>query len=183
MYKYKIAFNGDTYIGNSVDEVASNISKDVSNNISFTEAVLYVNKHAVPVVHTKKPEIKIGKQPKAVGINEMASGAKAILLQTVFNDVVDQQEINRRANICEYCPKIATVSGCKACGMGKALSNFSNKIKQSFGGGYKIPSALDQNYCSVCSCSLAMLLPATLQQISKSEKTNPKRPKSCWMKQ
>lgn len=184
MYKYKINYNGDTYIGNSVDEVAKNISKDTSNNISFTEAVIFVNKSVIPVVHKPRPEASVSKNTKKQhSLSEIANGAKAVLLQTFMDEVVDQTEIDRRGLICENCPKISEVSGCKACGMGKKIKEFGNKIRNWFGKGHRIPFGLEQNYCSVCECSLAMLLPAELSQIKKSTINDPDRPKNCWMKQ
>lgn len=183
MYKYKINYQGDTYIGNSIDEVAKNISKDPSNNISFTEAVLFVNKNIIPVVHKPRPEAKIGKtEVESVGLSEMANGAKAVLLQTFMDDTVDQLEIDRRALICGECPMVAQVSGCMACGMGKKIKQFGNKVRNWFGSGHRIPSGLEQNYCDVCHCSLAMLLPATMDQIKESTINDPKRPATCWMK-
>lgn len=189
-YKYRFYFNGDTYVGNSVDDIASKISKDANNDISFTQAVSIVNKGLIPVSKTffDKSESVINavkesyKGKTNLTVDQMTHGATAVLKQAM-GDVVQQSEVRRRADICFNCPKRTSASFCKACGQASKITRLVNKVKGLFGKGVKIPSGLDQDYCTVCGCSLAMLLAAPLKQIDEATKKDESRPFFCWMKE
>lgn len=192
-YKYRFHFNGDYYVGNSIDDIAGKISKDPNNSISFTQAVSLVNKGLIPVMRNQVQRfgpknassmdvIADKNNCQALTPEQMARGAKEVLSQTLGISV-GQAEITRRANICHECPMKSTSVFCGACGQGAKITRLVNKVKGWFGKGTKIPLGLDQCYCSTgCCCSLAMMLPAPLDHISETTKNDPKRPDFCWMK-
>lgn len=183
MFKYKVSYNGTVYQGNSIDAIAGYITKDFPE-VSFSEAVRYVNTVIIPVTRGASKEVTLKERQgnSKVTLSDIMSGAKSALKQIV-GDTVKQDEINRRANICLNCPMKSEVSLCIPCGQGSKLLSFVRSIKKWWSKSHKIPHDLDHNYCSVCNCSLGMMLPAPIEHFTDKERTNRDRPKFCWVKQ
>lgn len=118
---------------------------------------------------------------------EALNGAKAVFLKNIIqNDIESQKEIDRRAAICESCPKLSAMAGCsKGCGLSKIALDAYNKAVEIFhkGSRYNIPTRLKKTYCGVCGCSSAAILPAKLEHfLPDSEEKAAARPAQCWLK-
>lgn len=175
-FKYKFFHLGDWYYGNSVDEIAKNIG------MPFAKAVPIVNKGIIAINRVALDQkIGTGNITKKVTLSEMVAGATSALKQIVGTHET-QEVINRRAIICSACPKKAETSGCKSCGEGGRLVKFVNNVKKGFGGGVEIPNDLGKLFCSICDCSLAMMLPAKIEDFKESTINNKNRPAECWLK-
>lgn len=180
-FKYRFHHKGEWIYGNSIDAIASSISRD--GEMSFASAVTLVSRNMVPVhkSEVKDQVIPASKNTKALTLKEVSSGATAALKQ-IGGDTVPQLEIDRRAIICTGCPKLVPISGCKSCGFGGKLVKFINNVKRAFGGGVKIPNDLGSKYCDCCGCSLGMMLPANLIDFTDKTRNDETRPERCWLK-
>ena len=89
-------------------------------------------------------------------------------------DVESPSTIKARADVCFACPKRRITRGVsKASEMLGILANRN-----------RVPNAVASYSCSVCGCSLMLLIPAVKEDIHKdSEKEATERPDSCWIKQ
>lgn len=114
---------------------------------------------------------------------EAVSGGAAFI-KAVVGECVSQDEINRRAGICtgNRCPRLNSVSNCRACGFaGKALQ-FVNKIKKSiFKVDFIVPNNMEDKFCDSCGCSLAMMLPSKTSSF-QYEHDKLDRPLYCWVR-
>lgn len=180
MFKFQITFKGERYQGNSVDDIANYIAKD--HGISFVTAVGIVNKSIIPVHVSQLKEFQPHLKPKKkVGLKEIKDGAVSAMRQ-ISGDTVSQVEINRRSQICVGCPRLQDTGLCIPCGQGAALMKFVNGVKKLWGGGFDLSKDVKNSFCDVCDCSLAMMLPAPLDHFKEATKTDPTRPKNCWIK-
>lgn len=181
MFKYKIRYNGEEYLGNSVDGVAASLFK-AGGFAHINDAIRFVNKNIVPVVKGVEVErVNVNRKRVHVTLADAKNGAISALRQ-IGGNVVDQNEINRRAAICTNCPLKGQISGCMGCGLAAKITNFVNTVKGLWGASYNIPNDLKKNHCQACGCSLAMMLPAELQDFTEKERTNKLRPNFCWVK-
>lgn len=178
-YKYRFFYKSQEYLGNSVDAIARAISRETK--MSFTEAVVLVNKSIIPTVVGKPKEFNPESRHK-ITLSEAWTGAKSILKQELGGDTVSQEQIMKRSAVCSGCPKRSEISGCTSCGFASKLKRWSNSLKKLFGGGYTIPNNLEKHFCSVCECALAGMLPAHISHFKPSEIVNVDRPNFCWMK-
>lgn len=89
-------------------------------------------------------------------------------------DVVDTETIKARAEGCFRCPKRKITRGVsKASEMLGILANRN-----------RVPNAVASYSCSVCGCSLMLLIPAVKEDIHKdNEKEAAERPDGCWINQ
>lgn len=89
-------------------------------------------------------------------------------------DVESPATIKVRADVCFSCPKRRITRGVsKASEMLGILANRN-----------RVPNAVASYSCSVCGCSLMLLIPAVKEDIHKdNEKEVADRPDSCWIKQ
>lgn len=120
---------------------------------------------------------KIGR----LSFSDVLRGTRA-LMDIVKGDIATQQEIERRAKICEDCPKLAATSDCKTCGGGRKFSRYANTLALAYGKGFvqpKIKSGkASEFYCGECGCSiLNLILSKSKHFLSKETK---ERPKNCW---
>lgn len=114
--------------------------------------------------------------------SEVVNGAKAVV-NVIKGEVAPQEEISRRAMICTSCPLKKETTDCVACGFGSRLATFINRLKKEvFTEPYKIPNGIEREYCSVCSCSLAMMIPSKMSAFNEDENKQEKRPDYCWVK-
>jgi ribosomal protein L37E len=182
-FKYKVMYKGEFIYGNSVDAIANFIASDPNSSHTFSSASLLVSKNIIPVSKAISeqsfPSKSVKKKNKS--LKEVSDGAAAALKQ-IGGITVPQSEINRRAIICSRCTNKSEVSGCRSCGFGKALVKFVNNVKKAFGGGVSIPNGLEGNYCNSCDCSLAMMLPASIEDFSETTRKDESRPKECWVR-
>lgn len=125
---------------------------------------------------------------KHLKMSEAVSGAAA-LLRVIKGDVESQGEINRRSGICSFgyrgkkCPKLTSVSNCRACGFGAKLVEWKSTLKKVFGiKDLEIPNGHADKYCQVCECSLTMMLPSKTQAFDFNSDRQKERPAFCWIK-
>lgn len=184
-FKYKVQYKGEIIYGNSIDSIANKIIKIPGSSHNITSASLLVARSVVPVSKAISVDSYQAPKKKSNGLKSLAevSHGAAAVLKNIGGIVVSQQEVNRRAIICSSCPNKSEISGCRTCGFGKTLVTFVNNVKKAFGGGVSIPNGLEGNYCNSCDCSLAMMLPASLEDFSDSAKNDLSRPSNCWVKQ
>lgn len=181
-HKYQILYENEIYRGNSIDAIANRIISDFPD-VTFPQAVTYVNKSIVPVVSKASTDFNpVSKVKPSLTIADIRAGATSAMKQ-IGGDNVSQEEITRRSNICVGCPALSDATICIPCGGLGKLRSFANSIKNFFtNSGYHIPKDVERSACSVCKCSLAMMIPAPLDHFRESTKTDPTRPARCWLK-
>lgn len=134
-----------------------------------------------------KPSRKLG-APQGAGksVHEMrpediANGIRAVFKTTILGEIAPQQEILRRAAICEKCPQKQMMKGCMSCGAGKVVAALWEKSRAFFKGQrYEIPVELKKANCGICKCYLANLLPGR-KEVFK-EGSHQSAPDNCWIK-
>lgn len=165
-----ILYKGKVYIVNNIIEFKQQLEKD-GYPLAYKIAENYMK--------------EFNPQPRrTMGMNfaEVVTGAKAIL-DVTKGEVVEQSEITRRASICTSCPLSSTTTDCIACGFGSRLSKFISDLKTKvFESNYKVPNGMDRNYCKVCGCSLAMMIPSKMSAFKESDQKQAERPDHCWVK-
>lgn len=88
-------------------------------------------------------------------------------------NVVSTETVAARAAICFRCPKRKVTRGVSK--VSEMLGILANRNR--------VPNAVASYSCSVCSCSLMMLLPAVKEDLHKDSPEEAKeRPDSCWIK-
>ena len=179
-YKYRFYLNGEWIYGNTIDALARSVSNSSSH--TYEEAFKIVSASLVPVVaKTSEQNFYSNNTRKKLALRDVEAGALSAMKQ-IAGITVEQSEINRRAIICSACPLVTDISYCGSCGGASKIVTFINKVKTFFGGGVTIPNGLGKRYCDACSCSLAMMLPAPLDQFLDSTKKDTSRPDTCWLK-
>lgn len=141
-------------------------------------------------LNNPKPARKLGAPEKGklnvakLGLEHIANGVKAFAKTTILGDKVSQDEILRRAAICEKCPKLEMMSGCNACGAGRRFAALYEASRSLFKGQrYHIPEKLAKANCGVCKCYLANMLPAKIEVFKEDDaKMAANRPNACWLK-
>lgn len=192
LFQYK--FNDKTYLGKTKDELFNNIIKEnmfiPELNINKEELKQSVEINSTIYDTTKSQPYKapVAMENNKVSLTQVINGAKAFL-KLNSGQRVSNQEMERRAGICKYgnkgqaCTRLADVSGCKSCGFGASLTSWIGKVKTFFGGDkFDIPNNLGSRYCSVCSCSLAMMIPSQTESFKIEEKDQLQRPSWCWIR-
>lgn len=119
-----------------------------------------------------------------VGVEHIANGVRAFAKTTILGEIVGQDEILRRAAICEKCPKLEMMKGCTSCGAGRRFAALYEKSRSLFKGArYTIPTNLAKANCGVCKCYLANMLPAKLEVFKEDDARMASiRPNVCWLK-
>lgn len=103
-----------------------------------------------------------------------ALAAIAAFKEALSGNVVSVDEVTRRAGICSTCPKRKMDTGVKT-GISRMLGNLANK--------HRVPEEIKGRSCSVCGCSLLLLIPATDKDLHKDNEQEAKeRPSICWIK-
>lgn len=100
--------------------------------------------------------------------------AAAAFRAAMKSDVVSADEIQRRLTICNSCPKRVAIRGVK--------SNASY-ILGMIANSNRVPASISGYSCSVCGCSLLLLVPATKKDLHvDSPEESKQRPDNCWLK-
>ena len=180
MKRFKFAYKGEKYLGDSHEAIAFRLIKDYKD-ITFDEALILVKNNTRP--NKDQPSTNnpiIGKTVyKTKHLSDYIIGAKA-LVKVVAGQVVSQEEINRRSIICSSCPRITEIPFCNTCGQAGIFASAVNKLKQLFGKGFTIPNNLEKRGCDVCDCALSVMLPSKMEYFS--DKDQAQRPDNCWVK-
>lgn len=87
-------------------------------------------------------------------------------------ELVDQQEAQRRADICQRCPMNMEVGGCSGC------VDFAGQVLNVLGD-RRVQGISTLRSCGVCACSLPALVFMPLEVLSKHADL----PGHCWQKQ
>jgi len=104
-----------------------------------------------------------------------ATAAIKAFREATRGNVVDTQEVTRRAAICGACPKRTFVRGARS-EVSQVLGVLANK--------HRVPPELSGCMCGVCKCSLMLLIPATPADLHKDTPEElAERPEQCWIKQ
>lgn len=137
--------------------------------------------------YNRPPARKLGAPEKGQkSVHEMraediANGIRAIFKTTILGEIVSQEEILRRSEICKKCPKLEYMKGCMTCGAGKVVAALWEKSRSFFKGQrYEIPVDLKKANCGVCKCYISNMLPAR-KEVFK-EGTHASAPDNCWVK-
>lgn len=177
-YKFRLNYRDEQFLGNSADDIALALSK--SKRISIEEANIIVSKLLVKAVPILQKDFN-PKEIKGLKFSDVLNGAMS-MLKTSSGITVSQDDINSRAIKCSNCPKLSSVSDCRACGFTAKFGRWLNEFKKKFNKGFEIPNNLSDKYCSVCSCSLIAMLPAQKEDFkTESESVREQRPKFCWI--
>lgn len=103
-----------------------------------------------------------------------AAAALKAYQQARKGDVETPDTIAARAAACFRCPKRKITRGVSKAS--ELLGILANRNR--------VPHAVASYSCSVCGCSLMLLLPATKEDIHKDTPEEAKeRPDNCWIKQ
>jgi hypothetical protein len=106
----------------------------------------------------------------------IAQGAIAAIkafTEAVNGNVVPHNEVLRRERVCNRCPMRKKVTGAPS-----KISRYLGMLASK----HRVPSEVHNHACSVCGCSLVLLLPATPPDLHKdSPEEAAKRPKDCWI--
>ena len=174
-YRYTFAYKGKVYRfeSQSKDIVLSQLIEfHQKNNIIFDREKLSMSIDR---------QSKMAKPKKKVGIADAVVGAKA-LLRFTSGEAVSGSEMERRASICSQCPHISLISGCRSCGAAGAIAKLLNAVRAAHKLQYPIPVSVKEKYCSVCDCSLALMVPSKISAFAENDEKNGKRPDNCWIK-
>jgi len=77
------------------------------------------------------------------------------MLQTIKGNIVSDQEIERRWEICKNCPVKTSVSDCMSCGGAGKVADWVNNIKNAVGRRFRLEQESGQTFCGLCGCSHA----------------------------
>lgn len=103
-----------------------------------------------------------------------AQAAVKAFREAVRGNVVPDDEILRRVEVCKACPKRRLNQG------------FPTRVSQVLGAlssKYRVHPDMRDYSCGVCGCSLLLLLPATAENLHRdSEAERAARPAKCWLK-
>ena len=175
-YKLKTKYKGIVYYGNDELSIRQAILKKHPNDDTIISNLSILANKQEPA-----KDFKPSVEKKKLSFKDGVDGAYA-LFKVVTGQYVDQNEINRRSNICNNCPKLISSSNCVPCGFGKSVNNFITKLKKAFGKGFVIPFGLESKHCSVCECALSVMLPSSLKSFKHDKDFQSKRPDTCWLK-
>lgn len=176
-----------TFYGDSIVDIAQKIyDQRVKNGITdqSVKDIEETIKGRIGGIAPLGPVVKEGGKTvrRSVSMTDAARAAKA-LVQVVRGGNVDQQEYQRRLDICNKCPLKSKVSDCMGCGASGKVSRFIMDFKSRLGLGYKIDTKDGAMFCKICGCSLSLLLVTQLKNYkTESDLENSKRPNACWLK-
>lgn len=143
-------------------------NKIAFNEVSLRRAILRMN-----TIDSKKGKFTI---------KEVISGAHA-MLKRVVGDNVSNEEMQRRSAICSNCPHRTTVSDCLQCGGSKRMAQAINTFRTARKLESEIPEKVKTKYCSICSCSLALMVATKFEDLAPEDPAkNASRPDYCWLK-
>lgn len=132
------------------------------------------------------------KPKKRLSLAEIFHGAKAFV-DIKKGNVVRQNEINRRAEICFKCQELSETTDCFGCGAGRRLVKHVQTLKQDTNAAFLIPEGnfkkrsglepISKFFCNICGCSAIALCVSMMRNIrDESDALNERRPDHCWMK-
>lgn len=105
------------------------------------------------------------------------------LLRQASGKTVDQNEVDRRTQICLNCPVRSQTSFCKACGGLSRATGFLEKIRQATRNTVTVDKKVKADFCGVCGCSLPLLLITDKEHLPEDGIQEKKlRPDHCWIK-
>lgn len=108
-----------------------------------------------------------------ITIQDIRAAANAFK-DAIKGDVVDDATILSRTSTCLKCPKRRKVSGIVSR-VSRILGDIANR--------HRVPKDIADYKCSVCGCSLLLLLAATDKDLHKDSPQEAKRrPLTCWLK-
>lgn len=171
-----VSYRDDKIYGDTPEAIARKISS--YSQLGYLEALDYVNK-VIRKTDDSPTTYKAPQKKKKLEFKDYLHGAEALISVSAGNSV-NQLEINRRASICQTCPRLEEVPGCMSCGFAGTLSNTINKIKRFFKASFEIPNNMGKHGCGVCGCSLAVMLPAKTSAFKKDDQAQ--RPDHCWVR-
>jgi hypothetical protein len=93
---------------------------------------------------------------------------------------VDQNEANKRAEICSRCFYNMSSNFCGGCATGQAIREMVSKVK----GSRSTPSDANLQSCGVCGCKNEAIVHVNRNLLLTGEKseTTARRPDWCWVK-
>lgn len=173
-----VFYKKEQFIGQTDEDLVRSIV--VKFGIKRNIAQEYVKNFSRDRSAVSSEELK--KQEKRnLSLQDVVNGAFAVLSVSAGN-IVSQEEIDRRASICEGCDNKDSVSGCYSCGFGKRVVNFVNKFKKSIKSEFNIPNNLEKKFCKTCGCSMVVMLPSKMSAFNEKTEMNNSRPDKCWIK-
>ena len=90
-----------------------------------------------------------------------------------INKVAPEEEVSERMKICVNCPKLHKGHGLSSS-ISKTLGRLANQ--------HRVSDKIANKHCSVCGCSMMLLLPVLLEDAHKdTPEQRAMRPKNCWL--
>lgn len=119
------------------------------------------------------------RQTRLIRLDDVENFFKSAWRWWRSEDVVLQDEANRRAAICACCPKNvrAMIGGCTACN--GVMQKITNRM-HDFIGNRTTTSDARLNHCEVCGCSLRIIVHAPLAALNAHEPHQ--FPSYCWQR-
>lgn len=171
--KYSLNIQGETVTitGTNIESVFVKTKRYLKGiNINYNERSLL---QAIKNANTKG---------KRLAISDVVNGAKAAI-QYFTGTAASNEEILRRSSICDGCSLISSVSDCMGCGGSGRLAKITNDIRAAKGKEVLLPASIKDKYCSVCQCSLALMVVTQYEHLSpESDEKQSQRPDHCWLK-
>lgn len=166
-------------IGGEVNEIVTKLMRiRASRGFPHDRGAIYNE----VISSIQKKNIKVGKNKKQKVSFKDAMAAGKAALKIIKGDVVDKKEIDRRWEICKYCPALSETKECFSCNRAKFLAEITNTTKRVFGEDIKYPGESKKFSCGVCGCMLAMLLPTKSKDLHQDTPDQKEiRPDFCWM--
>lgn len=130
--------------------------------------------------YSSSPQTKLTNKPRLT----LAGAKKACnaIINVAMGNVVSDIEIQRRWHICRNCPQMTSVSDCMSCGGAGKVSSLISSARTLFKKNIRLTHDAAGRYCGQCGCSMALLLPTTMQnQKEESDSENDLRPADCWL--
>jgi len=189
MFTYNFRFRGSRFgfEGEDAESIAQSVyafykvndPQNLRTLSSYTSEIsqkMREKRFIIPAFISKTKDILLGKK---VTLGEAWHGAAA-MIRLVIGDYVPQEEINRRSEICNNCPKKSKVSTCMTCGGGRLVANQLSKLRAKG----RVPDSVASHFCGVCDCALApMVLSKPENFLKETNAKTSERPDDCWVKQ
>lgn len=119
-------------------------------------------------------EIAKGAPKKSLNVADVIRFTKTRLDALLKGAKVDQQEADRRAEICVNCPSNKPLEGCTGCNS-KSLKDFVRFLSQSG------TTSLDERLqsCEYCGCFIRSMIWTPLESLKRYDDVS-QLPSNCW---
>jgi hypothetical protein len=149
-------------------------------------------KRTITEIRQDLEALKQRKSKRKIGFRDAYRASKAIV-DIARGNIENQEEIQRRSDICFGCPLISDVSDCMACGAGSRITKEVLSIQKESNTAFQVPvgtregrtgsESLSKMFCGHCGCACLTLCVSKMKHIRTEDPVkNQSRPDKCWMK-